>query len=48
MLHRSRFVALFAFAAALTAFTATMKAGEIVESIIVKVNGDILTKTTRS
>ena len=47
MLHRlaPHFVVFLAIAIAVLSLTATMRAGEIVESIIVKVNGDILTKT---
>jgi peptidyl-prolyl cis-trans isomerase SurA len=46
MLHHSRrIVALLVAAAAAFSLSATIRAGEIIEAIIVKVNGDILTKT---
>jgi parvulin-like peptidyl-prolyl isomerase len=44
--HRARrVVAVLAVAVALVSLGATMRAGEIIEQIVVKVNGDILTKT---
>lgn len=40
-----RLVCFLAVAVAVLSLTATMRAGEIIEQVIVKVNGDILTKT---
>jgi peptidyl-prolyl cis-trans isomerase SurA len=47
MFHRSapRFVPFLAVAVVVVALSATLRAGEILEAIIVKVNGEILTKT---
>jgi peptidyl-prolyl cis-trans isomerase SurA len=46
MFHlRTGLVAFLAIAIAVLSLTATMRAGEIIEQIVVKVNGDILTKT---
>jgi parvulin-like peptidyl-prolyl isomerase len=47
MFHRTppRLAFLLAIAASLISFSVTTRAGEIIESIIVKVNGEILTKT---
>src|SRR5512147_1932422 len=40
-----RLVCFLAVAVAVLSLTATMRAGEIIDQVIVKVNGDILTKT---